>query len=304
MEIESGSSPGIPFVVAIPVENDDDVGTLRGVFLQQKKADGFGGAKRKLRRREYFFLTAKMLPSEVHRRVRDSKMPLKELKATFNDETLGKFIVQFDGADADEMEFAWRRLISKPMEAIFFGAPTTQNRFYSRLFRDTVDLEYCFKIYRQFTLELWGDAKECAKLNDAFQSKRVELIKSASLGAEKTARELLKRRSFAGKVNTKFFDKVDNLFKTEMEGCKESFNNYSLPLVSKAQLQPLMAECRELFHVEWVAKETFEEYRASREASSSVQIQDERTDVPLPEWRSRVIQRRKDANFKSKILTE
>ncbi len=158
----------VPFVVMLlkPPEK----GPLHKVFLFQKKRPGIGGALRTLRGKEYYVPTGRLRPNADHCAIKNGKMPLDQIKSKFGDKS-GRFKFALDGPDNVNINCRWKSLVDRPMDAMFFGTPAgATNRTFYQLFKDKHTLPYCFRIYKQFAIETWGDPLAAGKLSSEFKA--------------------------------------------------------------------------------------------------------------------------------------
>ena len=86
------------------------------------------------------------------------------------------FRLRFDGTDI-EQTFKWIDLIDDPLEILFFSSPVVTNRF-QHFNADRTSVYYCYRIFHQLALEVWGDPLYANMLSDAFNTTQISILQS------------------------------------------------------------------------------------------------------------------------------
>ena len=222
----------------------------RAFSSQKKVATGLGGAIRNFQTgTDYFLLTGRIARNPMQELIQNGTFMLSNLPTLFHAQH-GLFSLRFDGTDI-EQTFNWFDLINDPLETMFFSSPVVTSRFFNQLFHHRESIQYCYRIYHQLALEVWGDQLYANMLSDAFRSEQMSILKSQATQLTKSLADPCKDVSFVGKEYTAFFVKIDKLFQKNLYDILRQFNDPTASVLSKDEIKQLIEEAKTLFPTLW-----------------------------------------------------
>jgi len=255
---EDESNP-IPFRVFIATDNTDPRWDNKMAFYnsqRRKNSDlGLGIEKVTIMGKEYYELYAYLVPSDTHKSIKDGTTTTKDIISLYNQGS--GFDLVFAGVQTkrnkiNTLKFAWRDMVDYAEDLMIFGRKHKTARDFLRLFRDRDSLTYQHHILRQFALETRGDVTAANALTAAYYMKR-SFIANDDLSKQDTNAidSICNKMTFTGRKKTKFFKKVDNIFRRALENTLSEFQIYTLALIPLEQLEELMKEAIKLFPEIW-----------------------------------------------------
>jgi hypothetical protein len=153
------------FLLCIPADSGAYWGLdlAKAASLQAKSNNG--GDKCKISGRAFFCFKVTIDYCPLHEEI-VNKMTNSRFQTLLNDKS-GGFRVSLDGVDCNKLFVKWWDVLFLPREVMFFGMPFSSNRPMDYLFLKK-NQQYAHHIFRHFSAQYYGDAKQSALLYAAY----------------------------------------------------------------------------------------------------------------------------------------
>ena len=246
--------------VFIATDNEDPRWDNKEAFYNSQRRKnselGLGIEKKvKIMRKVYYELYARLVPSDTHKSIKDGTTTRDDIISLYNQDE--GFDLKFIGVKSrkkknDVLKFKWKDMVDNAEDLMIFGRKHKTARDFLRLFRDRDSLTYQHHIFRQFALETQGDVTAANALTAAYYMKRTLIAEDDLKKQDTNAIDFIcNQMMFTGPKKTKYFNKVDDIFKSALENTLSEFQIYTLALIPLEKLEELMEEAIELFLEIW-----------------------------------------------------
>jgi len=233
-----------PLLLCIATSMDDEYMNKLTEGAEQQKLAGVAGDICKISGVQYFCLRVDILEAPDHLQLSSGTIGESEFYKKYK--RGDGFVVKLNDTDDGrgspiKLTFKWKDLVQKPKEILFYGRRFETLRSFSQTFRRKSDKHYLFHVFKNLSMEYWGDATASAQLYAAYLTRRCEIaeeeVKTARLHGVATVMKSLNGMNKTQKV---FVGMLDGLFKNCFTSCITTWNDYGTPICIDEDIERYM----------------------------------------------------------------